>query len=334
MKFLETHFEEYINSVQKNNLHEELNIIFDKLPLEIEKIPNLIFYGPSGVGKYSQMLNTIKKYSPTNLKYDKKMTVVYDKKQYFYRISDIHYEIDMSLLGCNSKTLWNEIYHQIVDVISTKMNKTGIIVCKDFHNVYSELLDIFYSYIQENVHSNINIKFILLTEQISFIPNEILNCFELINISRPNIRKYQECIISKNVTNVTENESMTNETENQNSLNIVMNIKDYQIGNFMLIYPHKIICDKIYNEIINVNQLKFLKFRDLLYDILIYNLDVFECVWYILNKMVINSNIQFNKMSEVMIKTFIFFKYYNNNYRPIYHLENYLFYLIKIANEY
>jgi len=332
MKFLETHFEEYINSVQKNNLHDELNIIFDRLPLNIEKMPNLIFYGPSGIGKYSQMLNAIKKYSQTNLKYDKKMTVVYDKKQYFYRISDIHYEIDVSLLGCNSKTLWNEIYNQIVDVISTKSNKTGIIVCKDFHNIYSELLDIFYSYIQENVHTNINIKFILLTEQISFIPNEILNCFQLINISRPNIFKYEECITLK--TNDEIKNVMLDELEDEKKSNVIVNIKDYQIGNFMLICPHKIICDKIYYEIINVNQLKFLKFRDLLYDILIYNLDIFECVWYILHNMIINNNIKCNKMSDVMIKTFIFFKYYNNNYRPIYHLENYLFYLIKIVNEY
>jgi hypothetical protein len=29
-----------------------------------------------------------------------------------------------------------------------------------------------------------------------------------------------------------------------------------------------------------------------------------------------------------MIRTFTFLQYYNNNYRPIYHLENYLLYLV------
>jgi len=68
----------------------------------------------------------------------------------------------MSLLGCNSKLLWHEIYQQLVDIISAKTEKSGIIVCKEFHNIHSELLENFYSYMQNNNDSSINIKFILL----------------------------------------------------------------------------------------------------------------------------------------------------------------------------
>ena len=69
----------------------------------------------------------------------------------------------MSLLGCNSKTLWHEIFFQLVDIISVKQNKIGIIVCKNFHTINSELLEIFYSYMQQyNMkNSNILIKFIM-----------------------------------------------------------------------------------------------------------------------------------------------------------------------------
>ena len=87
----------------------------------------------------------------------------------------------MSLLGCNSKLLWHDIYQQIVDIISAKTDKSGIIVCKEFHNIHSELLENFYSYMQENNSSAINIKFILITEEISFIPDSILNCCEIMN---------------------------------------------------------------------------------------------------------------------------------------------------------
>jgi hypothetical protein len=38
-------------------------------------------------------------------------------------------------------------------------------------------------------------------------------------------------------------------------------------------------------------------------------------------------------ISDVMIKTYCFFQYYNNNYRPIYHLENYFLNLIKIIHD-
>ena len=55
MKFQETHFEEYINAVKNINLHPKLEKIYAHFPETINKLGNLIFYGPSGVGKYSQM---------------------------------------------------------------------------------------------------------------------------------------------------------------------------------------------------------------------------------------------------------------------------------------
>ena len=120
MKFYETHFEEYITENNRINLHPKLNKIYNKFPNKLVLLKNLIFYGPSGSGKYTQMLKSIKQYSPTELKYEKKISVTYNKQQYFFKISDIHFEIDMSLLGCNSKLLWHEIYQQIIDVISAK----------------------------------------------------------------------------------------------------------------------------------------------------------------------------------------------------------------------
>ena len=83
-----------------------------------------------------------------------------------------------------------------------------------------------------------------------------------------------------------------------------------------------------------VDDLKFLKFRDILYDIFIYNLDITDCVWYILSTLVKENRIKNEHLSDILIKTYSFFQYYNNNYRPIYHLEKYLFYLIKIIHNY
>lgn len=49
---------------------------------------------------------------------------------------------------------------------------------------------------------------------------------------------------------------------------------------------YEIICNKIIKEILDINELKFLKFRDLLYDIFIYNLDITDCIWYILTNLI------------------------------------------------
>ena len=39
-------------------------------------------------------------------------------------------------------------------------------------------------------------------------------------------------------------------------------------------------------------------------------------------------------VSVILLKTYEFLKYYNNNYRPIYHLESYLFYLTSVIHGY
>jgi hypothetical protein len=318
MKFQETHFEEYISSVNKINLHPKLEKVYSHFPSSINKLGNLIFYGPSGIGKYSQMLYSIKRYSHSDLKYEKKLSIVFNKDVYFFKISDIHYEVDMSLLGCNSKLLWHDIYQQIVDIISAKTEKSGIIVCKEFHSIHNELLENFYSYMQDNNASNINIKFILLTEELSFIPDNILNCCEVISVSRPSKMSYTKISKQKLPINL--------KIEN------ITNIKNLHVEINELMCPYKIICDKIVKEMVNINNLKFLKFRDNLYDIFIYNLDITDCIWYIMTNLINQEHIKRDKLSLIMVKTYNFLKYYNNNYRPIYHLESYLFYLISIIH--
>ena len=320
MRFYETHFEEYILENNRVNLHAKLGKIYDNFPKSINNLKNVIFYGPNGTGKYTQMLKAIKRYSPTELKYEKKISVSYNKLQYFFKISDIHYEVDMSLLGCNSKLLWHEIYQQIIDIISAKTEKSGIIVCKYFHEIHSELLDNFYSYMQQNNIISVDLKFILITEEISFIPDNILNCCEIINISRPTKSAYTKCI--------------KNKLPNKLKLENITNIKILHLYNEDLMLQYKIICNKIIHNLINMNEIQFLKFRDILYDIFIYNLDITDCIWYILSTLIEEKRIKKEHLSNVLIKTYCFFQYYNNNYRPIYHLENYLLYLTKIIHNF
>jgi len=318
MKFYETHFEEYINENNRGSLHPKLNKIYANFPKTLHELKNLIFFGPNGTGKYTQMLKSIKKYSPTELKYEKKISLTYNKQQYFFKISDIHYEVDMSLLGCNSKLLWHEIYQQIIDILSAKTDKSGIIVCKYFQDIHSELLENFYSYMQKNNDISINLKFIIITEELSFIPDNILNCCEIINISRPTKTSYVKCVKTKLPAKL--------KPEN------ITNIKILHIYNEDLMLQYKIICNKIIHNLININELQFLKFRDILYDIFIYNLDISDCIWYILSSLVEQKKIKKEHLSNILIKTYCFFQYYNNNYRPIYHVENYLLYLAKLIH--
>ena len=318
MKFYESHFEEYISENNRVDLHPKLNKIYKFFPNSAHDLKNIIFYGPGGTGKYTQMLKFIKKYSESDLKYERKISVSYNKQQYFFKVSDIHYEIDMSLLGCNSKLLWHEIYQQIIDIISAKNSKLGIIVCKNFHEIHNELLENFYSYMQQNMLIGLNVKFILLTEELSFIPDNILNCCEVISIPRPAKSSYVNCCKISSLSKL--------KTEN------ITNIKNLHFYNEDLMLTHQIICNKITNQLTNVNTLNYLKFREMLYDIFIYNLDLTDCIWHILSSLVNQKYITTKNVSDVLLKTYGFLQYYNNNYRPIYHVENYFLNLAKIIH--
>ena len=368
MKYYETTYEEYIQTSTANNVHPELDGIIHALPKSLDQFQNLILYGPCGSGKYTQALKIIEKYSPSKLKYDRKISVTNEKnekkkqvvvettnkkknttqqkkdiniskrQEFTYRISDIHYEVDMSLLGCNSKNLWHDIYFQIVDIISVKQNKTGIIICKNFDSIYNELLDIFYSYIKHPLdHTNTHIYFIILTENISFIPNNILNSSFVVPVKRPSKQDYCNMINSQNKPFFFQ----TNE-KNNNIQKLMDNIDESSILNskelFVLKKIHDVeelpcdidftICDKILDQIRNPSNIKMVEFRNLIYDLLVYNVNIPECIYYLITDCLQNDDLDGTSISEILQYSFTFFKYYNNNYRSIYHLESMIFFIM------
>jgi Cdc6-like AAA superfamily ATPase len=313
MKFLDTHFDNYIQSSNSISLHPTLKTKFDTFPTNISDLKNIILYGPTGVGKYTQLLNIIKRYSPSELKYEKKLTVIYNKINYYFKISDIHFEIDMSLLGCNSKLLWNDIHTNIIDVLSARTNKNGIIVCKNFHKIHSELLECFYSYIQHN-NTNINLIYIIVTEQVSFLPDNIVNNFHIISIPRPLKTNYNKILAEKLPVNY--------------DLSSIYNIKNLVTNTPSFDVNIKKYVEKLYNLIGNPKELSFIHFRDVIYDIFIYDMEIGHVVLLLLKHIHEKQNVSLETMSSIYIETYSFLQYYNNNYRPIYHLENYLYSLI------
>jgi hypothetical protein len=341
MKFYESHYEDYLIANEKYNLHPELNFFMESLPNKIYGLENIIFYGPTGSGKYTQVLKILKKYSPSELKYDKKITVQTEKQEYIYRISDIHFEIDMSLLGCNSKILWNEIFLQIVDIISVKQDKVGIILCKNFHLIHTELLEIFYSYMQQYnfISSNIKIKFFIISEHLSFIPTNIIFNSFVLRIQRPNKDKYIE--YSNKLLLSDSDKNSINTIFQDIDIDNILNIKE--IHSFTLISLKKnipndifnIVCDNIINFMLEPNNIVFTTFRDTLYEILTYNLDMVECLWYIFKFFIDNHFFKKQSdISDILIKIYSFLKYFNNNYRPIYHIESIIFYIINKIHQY
>ena len=382
MKYYETHFEEYIHSVEQYNIHPEMQAVYDLFPKSLSQFGNLIVYGPPGSGKYSQVLYLLKKYSPSELKYDKKITCQTDKIEYSYHISDIHYEIDMALLGCNSKMLWHEIFMQIVDIVSVAPEKNGIIVCKNFHIIHNELLEIFYSYMQQYIQpsNHIKIRFIIISEHVSFIPKNILQSCKLISICRPHKSHYINRIIARTpelgtvrgtstgVRGLSGDELSSQDIDSDktfvehkhlspsNTLSVFLNRINPQLNRkpmdytniecisntrlqsnriakqkikaiFDCLEPEYIIniketesfslmengseipkdnfntiCNNIIQELLQYRRLSFTKFRDTIYDILVYNLDVPECLWYVISYFIQRNIFTEDEIERVMDK--------------------------------
>lgn len=323
---------DYIKNVDNCNFHTQLKFLYK------QELDNLIIYGPPGSGKYSQSLKYIQQYSPSHLKYEKKLIILVNRNEYIIRISDIHYEIDFEQLGCNAKTIFNEIYNTILENISR--NYLGIILCKNFHMIDNELLDIFYSYMQKIINSSIILKFVILTESLSFIGNNIINCCNIIYLKKPKINKvllYYKTKLKDHkeyckIENIYNSVDSFNNLDNVNSLDNIDNLNSYkvQILNNKLQINNNNICDNIVNEIIS-SKLQIITIRNLLYELLIYNYNIYNSLYYIIKQLIINKKIKYMEYN-FFYNTGIFFLYYNNNYRPIFHLEKYILYLIRVVN--
>lgn len=84
--------------------------------------------------------------------------------------------------------------------------------------------------------------------------------------------------------------------------------------------------ESITNNIINITTRtphRILELREHIYNVFIYNLNIYSCVWQCMRKYWMSCNI-----SNKLLFVYEFFKYYNNNYRPIFHAENFFLKLL------
>ena len=94
--------------------------------------------------------------------------------------------------------------------------------------------------------------------------------------------------------------------------------------------PRKKITDRIIEDINNYENINFIGFRDNIYNMFIYHLDITSCLHEIIHYFVLKKKFDNKTITKIYLKLYKFLKLYNNNYRPIYHLESFIFYLCKV----
>ena len=122
-------FDKYIHNLNNNNYHKEKEKFYNTFSNNINDInTHFIFFGKKNIGKYSQSLFFVNKYSLNNLKYHKKIQIDSGKIIFNIHLSDIHYEIDFNYLTHSSKTLWFSIYNTIYESAETEKKKNLLYV--------------------------------------------------------------------------------------------------------------------------------------------------------------------------------------------------------------
>lgn len=273
----------YDKYLQQIKLTKKKETYFD-LDLSEINLNHYLFYNKSNYNGYLYSLQAIQKYSPSNLKYSRKIELQMNNNDYFFNISDIHVEIDFTLLGVNECNIFQELFVHIKEnMLHNK--KFIILLCLNFEHIKKELLKIFYSFM-----NNISIKFIFISNQISFLEDNILNNVVIKRIENKNLHEKNDKIIP-----------------NSNILCI--------------------------NEIVGIIMHKnksFVEIRDRLYNLLIKNYNIYDCVMNILFKLMELKYIDKDNVDKIFKKTIHILKKYNNNYRSIFHLEHLIIFLMNI----
>ncbi len=264
--------EKFSDILKKNTINSS---IYKNIPKDFNHI---IFSGSSS--KYIYALKIMEELSKSNLSYEKKIIVNYDNTEYIYRMSDIHIEINFEFLGCIAKNLWAAIYQNILSIAG---KNTFYIICRNFSKINNELMENFYTYMNDDEK---NIRFVILSDNIGCIPNEIVNCCLVMPI-----KKYS-------------------------------NEKNIQI-------KHKFI-EKITDLILNKDSISIQNMRILLYDLLIYQTDIYEIFYEVLADVNNHILIEPEKMIKLLNEIKKILKLFNNNYRSIYHLENFIITILEI----
>ena len=261
-----------------------------------DKKMNIIVYGPPGSGKYYQSLYYLKQFSPSHLKYESRINILYNKEMLLYRVSDIHIEIDIELLGCQAKSLWNTIYRYINNM--TFLHNELFILCKNFHLINDDLYDIFDCYMQKNYYKETKIHYILITQNISHLHNKIVNKCQILHIPKP-----QKTVLQQ-----------------------VMKVKYKEYDRLIELRHDKIeYGNKTINAIckIIIEKHTILKdIREKLYNLLTYNISLWKLIHQIIKQLHNAKLLTNDNCLEVYALIFKTMKLYNNNYREIFHLES------------
>jgi hypothetical protein len=142
-------------------------------------------YGPDNSGKYTYAIEKlIKPMSKSGLKYKRKMEIEVNGETYNFMLSDVHFEIDLELLGTNENSIWTEFMNNVKYITETQM-EVGVVLCRNFHFIENDLLTIFLTFMRSP-----KIKFIFCTQHYSYLPLSLKEMCKVVHLKKLCTERY------------------------------------------------------------------------------------------------------------------------------------------------
>jgi DNA polymerase III delta prime subunit len=293
-----------------------LNLI-DKLNNLCKKdISNILFYGPSNVGKMTlvnSLLNTYYKtqiIEKTNIIKLNSRDIKFNSSKYYFKIILNNYY--------NKKNF--DLLIKYLCENNEVNNKCKLIIIKNIEFIELDSFKIVKNIIEKKYNS---IRFIFITSKLSKINDFIKGFFLLIRVPKPckqelfeHIKTIYPTISKSKITKVLKETSELTEIFMKLEINIINSYND----------PYITKSNKLVKLIESKKTSNILKIRELIYDLMAKNYNLNKIYIHIF-KSLINSN--YDNVTKLNIIK-LYSKYNNNNFKNIIHIESLLINIMNI----
>jgi DNA polymerase III delta prime subunit len=278
-------------------------------------ITNILVYGPKGSGKLTLVKSLINTYYNTDIIEINKFVKI-NNKEVSFKSSKYYFEIILD--SYYNKKKFEELLLYLCD--SNDINsKFKLIIIKNIEYINDDSFRILKYFIEKKYN---NIRFILITSNISNINNFLKGSFLLFRVPYPNKNELFDYISTIYNIKASKLKTIINESTNLTSLFLQLEINI--LNNY--ICPYKTYSNKFVKLLESKNINNIIKIRELLYTIMSKNYDLKLICHSILNKFLTKNS---DKKKE-LIELFTNYDNTNKSFKNIIHIESLLINIIKL----
>lgn len=278
-------------------------------------ITNILLYGPKGSGKLTLVKSLINTYYNTDIIEINKFVKI-NNKEVSFKSSKYYFEIILD--SYYNKKKFDELLLYLCD--SNDINsKFKLIIIKNIEYINDDSFRILKYFIEKKYN---NIRFILITSNISNINNFLKGAFLLFRVPYPNKNELFDYVST--IYNIKSSKLKTIINDSTNLTSLFLQLEINTLNNYSC--PYKTYSSKFVKLLESKNINNILKIRELLYTIMSKNYDL-KLICHTILKTFLTKN---SDKKKELIELFTNYDNTNKSFKNIIHIESLLINIIKL----